>query len=261
MNPAPSNVQTIAAAIDGALFSEPLSAHLSAALNLAKPSDYPSMAPERIDAENGKKLSHMLQAALHLCAFNFPMLTEDDWLHALEATQFASCNERSLMMDVALQPRDRPFLLNEIYQGFDEDEFDALDISRLEKIGPNETLSILIVSDHFWSKPLEQRRSLREILSAVSGRPKESVFFDDPTIEDLWMVEGLEFMSELEGTATFTYNGEKMATLGISVTPDKKGIRSGELICQETRPLVLPGQSLKGTLFRMALNQIDTAIL
>ena len=251
MNPAYPKLQTIAAPIDDALFAK---------LNLDRIPCAGSIDPAQADAERGQMDAGLLNAALNLSVANFPLLKLEEWMLFLDAAQYALRPDRWVMWNHALQPRKHSFLLNELYQSHGKKTLEGLDLQRLEKIGPNETFSILLVADRFWTEQTNGWIGLREILSAVSRRPKESVFFDDPSIEDLWKVAKIEFSSETDGKVTFTYADQEMATLAFRLSGDKNTVTFGKLTCEETRPLVSPGEYLQDVLSSIAATGVFAAV-
>lgn len=234
--------------------------HLSTTLNLTRIPDGLAIAPDQIDVERGKRAVSILQAARNLMVANFPLLTQEEWVQFLTVADYTTRPDRAMMWNIATQPRERSFRLNEIYQYHGKKTYDGLDIARLKTIGPNETFAILLVSDHFWAKSTPGAVDLREILSTVSGRPKECVFVDDPTVEELWKVAKIDFSGETEGKVTFTYADKEMAMLEFRVSEDKNTVTLGTLSCAENRPLVLPEHDLTSTLSKIAIHEVFAAL-
>jgi len=158
--------------------------HLSAALNLDGMPEIGLYDAEKLQEERGHKVLALLTAARNLAATNFPLLTQTEWMLLLNVIQYAHKPDQWVIWNLALQPTRHSFLINEIYQAYGKEMIDGLDMSRLDRLGPNETFSILLVADRFWTGLNGQCVDLREVLSAVSKRPTESVFCDDPTTED-----------------------------------------------------------------------------
>lgn len=102
-------------------------------------------------------------------------------------------------------------------------------------------------------------RDLRTILSQVSGRPKECVFSDDPTVKDLWEVTGVTIYGT-SGHVTFSYAGTAMTVLSFELAADAKEVFFRSLECEEARPLVLPGHSIQRWLFSFATAKIFDAL-
>lgn len=231
-------------------------ADLCDTLNLTRIPDERAIAPDQIEAEQSKKVVSILRTARNLAMANFPLLTQEEWVLLLNCTDYWSRSDRDMVLSIATHPRERSFLISELSFYLGENEGNGLDLTRLRNIGPNETHSILLVSEHFWMNTSESPLDLREILSRVSGRPKECVFFDDPNVEDLWKVAKITLSDETEGTVTFTYAGQEMATLEFRASDDKNTVTFGTLSCADNRPLVRPEQDLRSTLTQIAIHEV-----
>lgn len=250
MNVLSDDYKTVSVPLDGELYN---------ALNLAPAGHQPAEveAAAMSSFENGMKVQSMLRTMVNLAASQFPLMTAEEWCMALEATQCAGAFDRAMVQEGAVSPESRTFLLSEIQAGYSDAEREELDLSRFNDLLPAETFSICFVSERFWANESCRPADLRQLLSQISRRPAECVFSDDPAPEDLWAVTEVTRIDDGNLRAEYSFNGIPMASLILELRG--KEVWTGKHTCKETRPLVLPTQSLRKLLFSLALPHVAQA--
>lgn len=211
-------------------------------------------------AENGKKINALLKATLTASVSHFPLLQEGAWGALLSVTQPGINPASVVMMEKTLKPGCLAHLMSDLALDYSKEDWEGMGIARLGELTPAEILPAMLVADVFWAPESRGGSNLRTILSQVSGRPMECVFSDDPKLEDLWEVTGVTLSNLSSGQVTFSYAGAPMATLSFELTTDPREVTCRSLECEETRPLVLPGENIRSWLFDLAFSKIVEAL-
>lgn len=109
-----------------------------------------------------------------LATTNFPMLTEYEWVHILNALNFDEIDSLLFNLDrVAGNAR-----VNVIASVVDDDAGDVT--SRIEQLTQMETFSCCIVAQRFWGQVYAgTENSIAEILAEISGLQECDVFISE----------------------------------------------------------------------------------
>ncbi len=219
--------------------------------DLSTEPEEPAVATDVYDGttwlSDGWKVSRFLKTALHATTAHFPLLTERQWMMILNTAMPTPFFEEDLVAGEIHR------LAASIAESYGISDTQNVDLNAVANLMPAELMAVSLAVNRCWDLS-KNWTSLRQVLSDTSGRPEESVFSDDPDIDDLWEVrevsiDGNKFVVDLY------YQGGETATCHIELLSSHEFVlRNIEL--SSKRPLVPPLERKEGYLFGLAAPHI-----
>ena len=192
-----------------------------------------------------RTISRLLNTVAAVVEAGFPWLTQRQWNMVLEAKM----PSRHLDQDFS----DYSFgeLLDSLYQEYGSLDPDFIAIAELEA---SAILPITLVATLFFQDRVVAK-TLRDVLSEISGRPREAVFSNDPSVDVLWSVRDIEVDGN-DIIVHFDYSGGETAKCFVArSSPERVSLKRVEFSTDRT--LVPPSErSAEDYLFGLALPRI-----
>lgn len=136
----------------------------------------------------GAKISALACAALDIAAAKFPVISESTWKLLIDAQHhYAESPDEGVSFTPQPQGPDYFEALFDCYE--DLSHASLVDLTAVENLETDAALPVYLAANLF---RCTKDADLREILSYVSGRPRECVYQGDPNPKDLWRVVRVE---------------------------------------------------------------------
>lgn len=150
--------------------------------NLSASSNFGEFRPTGREISSHDVVARGLERFMHAIRSDFPVLSESLWLQVLEAA--ASRTEMQLDEVLSIWPDVQDQL------AYDEEAMP-------QDITPLQQIAVVMVIELYFSSP-NSERDLRKCVAEISGRPKFSVYADDPVPYEFWEVSGFEWIDQGE---------------------------------------------------------------
>jgi len=199
---------------------------------------------KRFGELKGRKINALLKAATNVAEANFPLLTRDAWICILTALQPGHPADLGKTLHRLTSVSGGNELAGKICDEFRPGEYDAKVLDVVSDLPSAALLCVYLVAEFFWSQSGVHEDSMRKALSQISGRPEESVYRDDPSIDDLWKTNDVSWTNESQLKVRWNFADSPMAEMVFTVSPNLNSWTVTRLDCNEGRTLAPPGLSL-----------------